>query len=151
MTGIDVSSKGLWVKCHIKCVKRWCIVHTHCPNYCLLRLTLGDGGPRCNFQMSLLTSSPCRCFPDRRGKMKFVQILASVEMCDFLSFFSLFCLHIWRSEWAVTISGGLWHDFDVFCCCFNHTASCFSVTARAVSIMKNVLPSLPLNQRVVES
>lgn len=83
-----------------------------------------------------------------RGKMKFLQILSSVEMCDF----SFSCFFPWSvSEWAVTISGGLWHDFDVFCCCFNHTASCFSVTARAVSIMKNVLPSLPLNQRVVES
>lgn len=55
------------------------------------------------------------------------------------------------TEWAVSSSGGLWHDCDVFCCCFNHRASCFSVMARAVLIMKNVLPSFPLNQRDVES
>lgn len=55
------------------------------------------------------------------------------------------------SEGAVSLSGGLWHDCDVFCCCFNHTASCFSVMARAVLIMKNVLPSFPLNQRDVDS
>lgn len=65
--------------------------------------------------------------------------------------FSLHSFAYLLPEWAVSSSGGLWHYCDIFCCCFSHKASCFSVVAGLNNKKQNALPSFPLNQRDVES
>lgn len=51
-------------------------------------------------------------------------------------------------EWAVSLSGGLWHGCDVFCCCVNHKASCSLLLLfkhLKKKQKKNQLLSFPLN------
>lgn len=62
---------------------------------------------------------------------------------------NIFWLSDGLSEWAVRSSGGVWHDYDVFCCCFDHKASCFSVGA--VIKKKHILPSFQKNRRDVRA
>lgn len=126
---------------HLRC-KRWCIVHTFG-----LILILSDTERRlCSLYISKTLQNM-----NLSNNFFFLSTFCTVSHVGFVSL--LVCFHrafeYLSIEWAV--SGGLWHDCDVFCCCFNHTASCFSVTDRVVLIMKNVLPSFPLNQLSVES